>query len=67
MVNTSTDKHTHLHRHIKRSESSPTALLLRGEVDLEVIRVIVDVQEAAALIEFTDTVRGNNAGVRIQG
>jgi len=34
--------------------SSPTALLLGGEVDLEVVRVVVDVEEAAALVEFTD-------------
>lgn len=35
--------------------SSPTTLFLSGEVDLEIIRVIVDVEEAAALVELTDT------------
>lgn len=35
--------------------SSPTALFLRGEVDLEVVRIVVDVEEAAALVELTDT------------
>lgn len=34
--------------------SSPTALLLGGEVDLEVVGVVVDVEEAAALVELAD-------------
>lgn len=34
--------------------SSPTTLLLRGEVDLEVVGIVVDVEEAAALIKLTD-------------
>lgn len=38
-----------------RGVSSPTALFLRGEVDLEVVRIVVDVEEAAALVKLTDT------------
>lgn len=42
-----------------RGVSSPTALFLRGEVDLEVVRIVVDVEEAAALVELTDTTDRN--------
>lgn len=42
-----------------RGVSSPTALFLRGEVDLEVVRIVVDVEEAAALVELTDTTGRN--------
>lgn len=48
---TNTDTYTDTSRGV----SSPTALFLRGEVDLEVVRIVVDVEEAAALVELTDT------------
>ncbi len=35
-------------------ENQPSTLVLRGEVDLEVVRVVMDIQKAAALIEFWD-------------
>lgn len=38
--------------------SSPTALLLGGEVDLEVVGVVVDVEEAAALVKLADAANG---------
>lgn len=44
----------HTYKDTSRGVSSPPALLLGGEVDLEVVRVVVDVQEAAALVKFTD-------------
>lgn len=45
---------THTYKDTSRGVSSPTALLLGGEVDLEVVRVVVDVQETAALIKLAD-------------
>lgn len=36
----------------KFQEHQPATLVLCGEVDLEVIRVIMDIQKAAALIKF---------------
>lgn len=53
---TNTDTYTDTSRHV----SSPTALLLGGEVNLEVVRVVVDVEEAAALVELTDTLDGTS-------
>lgn len=41
------------YKHLKKW-SSPTTLFLGGEVDLEVIRVVMNVEEAAALIKLTD-------------
>lgn len=52
---TNTDTYTDTSRGV----SSPTALFLRGEVDLEVVRIVVDVEEAAALVELTDTTHRN--------
>ncbi len=49
-----THTHTHTYTDTSRGVSSPPALLLSGEVDLEVIGVIVDIEEAAALVELTD-------------
>lgn len=54
-VRTQTQTNTHTYTDTSRGVSSPTALFLSGEVDLEVVRVIMDVEEAAALIELTDT------------
>lgn len=45
---------THTYKDTSRGVSSPTALLLGGEVDLEVVRVVVDVQETAALVKLAD-------------
>lgn len=47
------------YKHLKKW-SSPTTLFLGGEVDLEVIRVVMNVEEAAALIKLTDAAGGGN-------
>lgn len=58
--------HTHTYKDTSRGVSSPTALFLSGEVDLEVVWVIVDVKETAALIKLTNTLdRGVDTWLKV--
>lgn len=45
---------THTHTHTRPGVLSPTTLFFCREVDLKVVRVVVDVQEAAALVKLAD-------------
>lgn len=59
-------KQEHTYKDTSRGVSSPTTLLLSGEVDLEVVRVVVNIQETAALVKLADATEKAAGAERLQ-